>query len=232
MKKRRVRNKTTGIEGRGASSVTPRQMAAHQRLSALLQAGLLSDGVHFLSVRQGKPILLKAGAEMVMLACGLAPRIVIRTRDDGEHHRDFRVTMMLYNQQGSLQASGVGCCSTMESGYSPRQRVVRLLPQPVPHEYWELRRDYPERALEVIGGDGYSVVKDDKGVWRIGRYLEQAQPDPPVDRYNRCLKIAKKRALVDAVLTATAGSAFFTQDQEEQHLTIHRQSALRERGAA
>lgn len=73
MKKRRVRNKTTGIEGRGASSVTPRQMAAHQRLSALLQAGLLSDGVHFLSVRQGKPILLKAGAEMVMLACGLAP---------------------------------------------------------------------------------------------------------------------------------------------------------------
>ena len=70
MKKRRVRNKTTGIEGRGASSVTPRQMAAHQRLSALLQAGLLSDGVHFLSVRQGKPILLKAGAEMVMLACG------------------------------------------------------------------------------------------------------------------------------------------------------------------
>ncbi|MHC4616460.1 MAG: hypothetical protein ACYTEQ_01770 [Planctomycetota bacterium] len=37
----------------------------------------------------------------------------------------------------------------------------------------------------------------------------------PPDVYNTCLKMAKKRALVDAVLTTTAASDIFTQDVEE-----------------
>ncbi len=232
MKKKNRRNSSVPKDIACSARIPLPQMAAHQRLCALMQTGVLREGTHFLSVKQGKPILLKAGAEALMLACGMVPRVVIATQDDGAHHRDFRVTMMLYDQRGALKASGVGCCSTMESGYRPRQRVVRLLPQPVPHEYWDLRRNYPERALEVIGGDGFSVVKDDKGVWRVGRYLEQAQPDPPMDRYNRCLKIAKKRALVDAVLTATAGSAYFTQDQEELQVGLQRQAVFPQRGAA
>ncbi|HIJ50738.1 MAG TPA: hypothetical protein HPP54_06770, partial [Nitrospinae bacterium] len=39
--------------------------------------------------------------------------------------------------------------------------------------------------------------------------------DNPADYYNTVLKMAKKRALVDAVLTATAASDIFSQDIEE-----------------
>jgi len=37
----------------------------------------------------------------------------------------------------------------------------------------------------------------------------------PWDFYNTCLKIAKKRAMVDAILTATGASEIFTQDTED-----------------
>ncbi len=46
----------------------------------------------------------------------------------------------------------------------------------------------------------------------MARKLEN---DNPADDYNTVLKMAKKRALVDAVLTATAASDIFTQDLED-----------------
>jgi hypothetical protein len=49
--------------------------------------------------------------------------------------------------------------------------------------------------------------------------------DNPSDYYNTCLKMGKKRALVDAVLTSTAASDIFTQDIEEDPTLYARVSA-------
>ena len=44
--------------------------------------------------------------------------------------------------------------------------------------------------------------------------LGRVEHDNPADYYNTALKMAKKRAQVDATLTVTAASDFFTQDLE------------------
>ena len=49
----------------------------------------------------------------------------------------------------------------------------------------------------------------------IAKGGEKVEHDNPADHYNTVLKMAKKRALVDAVLTATAASDIFTQDLED-----------------
>ena len=49
----------------------------------------------------------------------------------------------------------------------------------------------------------------------IAKGGEKVENDNPADCYNTVLKMAKKRALVDAVLTATAASDIFTQDLED-----------------
>ncbi|WP_418719751.1 hypothetical protein [Bilophila wadsworthia] len=46
--------------------------------------------------------------------------------------------------------------------------------------------------------------------------MGRVEHDNPADYYNTCLKMAKKRALVDAVLTCTAASDIFTQDIEDE----------------
>jgi hypothetical protein len=75
----------------------------------------------------------------------------------------------------------------------------------VPSKYWETR----DRSL--LGGDRFVPKKKD-GKWVI---LERVEHDNPADYFNTVLKIAKKRAHVDAILTATAASDIFTQDAED-----------------
>ena len=78
-----------------------------------------------------------------------------------------------------------------------------------------MRAEDPAKAQEMIGGKGFSVKKVDGKGWMIARGGEKTEGDNPADHYNTVLKMAKKRALVDAVLTATAASDIFTQDLED-----------------
>ena len=47
---------------------------------------------------------------------------------------------------------------------------------------------------------------------------DKVEHDNPADYYNTALKMAKKRALVDACLTVTAASDIFSQDLEEDDI--------------
>ena len=85
----------------------------------------------------------------------------------------------------------------------------------MPRAYWDVRGEDPAKAQELIGGRGFSVKKVDGKGWMIARGGEKVEHDNPADHYNTVLKMAKKRALVDAVLTATAASDIFTQDLED-----------------
>ncbi len=103
----------------------------------------------------------------------------------------------------------------MEAKYRYRQGAAEPTDKPVPRAYWDLRGEDPAKALELIGGKGFTVKKVDGKGWMIAKGGEKVENDNPADNYNTVLKMAKKRALVDAVLTATAASDIFTQDLED-----------------
>jgi hypothetical protein len=110
--------------------------------------------------------------------------------------------MHILNKEGIKVATGLGCCSTMESKYKYRSQ---LTDRKVPSEYWESR----DKAL--LGGPQYSPKKV-KGAWLIS---ERVEHDNPADYYNTVKKMAKKRAMADGILTATCSSDLFTQDLED-----------------
>jgi hypothetical protein len=102
----------------------------------------------------------------------------------------------------------------MEGKYRFRGGEKKDTGKPVPKDYWNLKKTDPARAKELIGGDGFGTAKFE-GEWRICELGEKVEHDNPADYYNTVLKMAKKRAHVDAILTATAASDIFTQDTED-----------------
>ncbi len=161
-----------------------------------------------------KPALLKPGAEKLMLTFRLSNDLLVKTIDLPGFHREYRVKVTLYAPNGQRLGTGVGSCSSMESKYRFRTGPVEDTGRQVPKAYWENRGSDAGKAQAIIGGKGYSVKKID-GVWKIVRQGERVEHDNPADHYNTCLKMAKKRALVDAVLTSTAASDIFTQDIDD-----------------
>ena len=160
-----------------------------------------------------KPSLLKAGAEKLILTFRLVPDIEEQVIEMPHQHREYRVKVRLNSQNGIFLGAGVGSCSTMEGKYRFRTGPIEFTDMPVPKEYWNLRNSDPGKAKEII--KGYATKKNDAGQWMLAIAGEKVEHDNPADYYNTCLKMAKKRALVDACLTVTAASDIFTQDIED-----------------
>jgi len=151
-----------------------------------------------------KPTLLKPGAEKLAMTFRFAPKYEIQERDMGHGHREYRVVCALQSiLTGQFAGEGVGVGTTMEGKWRFRQEVVPGVA--VTKEYWETRDP------ELLGGSNRKPQKRD-GKWVV---VERVEHDNPADYYNTVLKMAKKRAMVDAVLTATAASDIFTQDVED-----------------
>lgn len=148
-----------------------------------------------------KPSLYKPGAEKLALTFRLAPRYDVTTEHQGIHRIHTVRCSLTHIPSGQFVGEGVGVGSTLESKYRYRQEVVG---RSIPEEYWRTRD-------ESLLGAGNKVQKRG-GNWVIVRRVEN--PDV-ADQYNTVLKMAKKRAFVDAVLSATAASDLFTQDVED-----------------
>jgi len=182
----------------------------HQQIQ-LMQTHMeknMKDGEHY-GVIPGcgdKPTLLKPGAEKLCFIFRLSPSFSVTQSDHPKGHREYQVTCTLtHGPSGIAWAQGVGCCSTMENKYKYRWDSTG---RPVPRVYWDNR----DKAL--IGGEAFTTRKVG-GDWMI---FQRVEHDNPADYYNTCLKMAKKRAQVDAALSATAASDIFTQDIEEMNL--------------
>lgn len=163
-----------------------------------------------------KPSLYKPGAEKLSLVFRLRPEYQIRRSDMPNGHREYEVTCTLYHiPTGQSVGQGVGSATTMEGKYRYRGGEKEGTGNPLPKEYWNLRKEGKEKeAQALIGGQGFSHGKIE-GVWEICSIGEKMEYDNPADYYNTILKMAKKRAHVDAILTATAASDIFTQDPED-----------------
>jgi len=158
--------------------------------------GVMKRDVHYGAVPGcgDKPTLLKPGAEKIMATFRLSADPIIDDLSTNDEIR-YRVTVRLKSLNGNFVGSGIGECSTGEEKYKWRKSVCN-------EEFEEASEDRRrEKWLK-----GYGNQKP--------RQLKQIRTQPS-DLANTVLKMAKKRALVDAVLTATAASDIFDQDLED-----------------
>jgi len=167
-----------------------------------------------------KPSLLKPGAEKLSMTFRLRPiidndRDIVTKELELEGHREIQVYCHITNMAGVELATGVGSCSTMESKYRYRGGEKNPTAQPVPKKYWNFKKEGKMiEAQQEIGGRGFGVMKDN-GSWVICELGEKMENPDIADTYNTVLKMAKKRAYVDGILSATGASDIFTQDVED-----------------
>jgi hypothetical protein len=145
-----------------------------------------------------KPTLLKPGAEKLCELFGYAPTIkaIHEDKDKQSGFYSARVTIALIHRETNvLAAEGVGEANSMESRY--RWRWIPEWKIPIGLDtstlYYEERKDK--------NGKNYRVYRTDN--------------EDLFTLWNTVLKMAKKRALIDATLSATRSSGIFTQDVED-----------------
>jgi len=154
-----------------------------------------------------KPTLYKAGAEKLCLTFRLSPTYTVIKSDLGNGHREYEVRCTLTHiPTGKVFGEGVGICSTMETKFRYRGAAFEETGEPIPRDAKEKKAEYRKQ--------GFGMKKvNDKWLWV--KYGERQENPDLADTFNTVLKMAKKRAPVDAVLTATAASDIFAQDLED-----------------
>jgi hypothetical protein len=206
----------------------PQEMALSAQRSAQEMVGVtllvqevmrsvMKDGEHYGTIPGcgTKPTLLKPGAEKLCMTFRLAAMPEIQMTDLGNGHREYRVlTKLVHIPSQDVWGVGVGVCSTMESKYRYRGGS-RKCPKCGKATIIKGKQEYGGGWL-CFAKKGGCGEKWPDGAAAIESQSEEKQENPDIaDQYNTVLKMAKKRSLVDATLTATAASDCFTQDIEE-----------------
>lgn len=164
-----------------------------QAIQRILSEVMIKD-VHYGVIPGCKePSLYKPGAEKIMATFRLAadPEVEDLSTDDCCH---YRVTVRITSPAGISLGSGLGECSSDEEKYKWKACYIK-------EEFNETPEDRRREKWKQFKGKP--------------AFKEQQIRTNPADQRNTCLKMAKKRALIDAVLTATAASDIFKQDLED-----------------
>ena len=201
--------------------LTALEVRANVNLIQEIMREVMTEGQHYGKIPGcgDKPTLLKPGAEKLSITFRLRP-IIDNDRDIQieqlpNNHINVRVYCHILSATGLELATGIGSCSSMESKFRYRGGEKVGTGQPIPKEYWNLKKAGKTReAQESIGGAGFGVGKID-GVWQICEIGEKMENPDISDVHNTVLKMGKKRAYVDGILSATAASDIFTQDIED-----------------
>jgi len=205
-----VAEKQTSIMERGTMSAA--SVLAHVAKVQGLMKDLLHEGEHYGKIPgTDKPTLLKAGAEKLSFTFRLLPKFRTTVRELQNGHREVEMVCELWHESGVFAGEGVGSCSTMESKYRYRNIAdFEDTGEPIPADSKEHKAEYRKQGFGM---------KKIAGQWAWVKYQDAARQENPdiADVYNTVLKMAKKRALVDATITACAASDIFTQDMEEGH---------------
>ncbi|GLQ96431.1 hypothetical protein [Dyella mobilis] len=177
----------------GEQSLTAADIRAQVNLIQDVMRSVMIDGTHYGKIPGTQSqSLYKAGAEKLMAVFRLGSDVDVEDLgESGEIH--YRVKYKILSPDGRLLGVGVGECSSQEEKYAWRRPVCK-----------EEFDDIPENMRRV-------KYKQ----WQGKTEKQQQVRTNPNDVRNTILKMAKKRAMVDAVLTVTAASDIFTQDIED-----------------
>lgn len=162
-----------------------------------------------------KPSLYKAGAEKISLTFRLAPEYEIFQTDLAGEHREYRITCVIRHiTSGEVLGQGVGICSTRETKYRFRQ-ATRKCPKCSKPAIIKGKTEYGGGWVCFKKKDGCGAKFADDDISITAQSGEREENPNIADTYNTVLKISKKRAHVDSILTVTAASDIFTQDVED-----------------
>lgn len=170
-----------------------------------------------------KPTLLKPGADKLCELYGLAD-----TYPDSRIHRvedwtkdpalfDYEVTCVLVHKgSGTIVGEGMGSCNSYESKYRYRDQS-RKCPACGKETIIKGKEEYGGGWLCFAkkGGCGAKFADTDKAI--VGQSVGKISNPDIADIKNTILKMAKKRAKIDATIAATRSSGIFTQDLEDIH---------------
>lgn len=203
---------TTSPSG-GYLTPDPRSMADIKTHLATIQQvmrDVMKRGVHYGTIPGcgPKPTLLKPGAEIIKTTFKLSDKLVVEKEMDCGTEINYRVTALItHAPTGIFVGSGIGECSTLETKYAWREAVSE-------EEFFDTPETH-RRVRHFRGGGKKQQVRT-----------------VPADQANTILKMAKKRALVDAMLSCTACSDVFTQDIEDMDKSAFRAEKQRQAAPA
>lgn len=192
-----ITNEATYLELPGMRSVE--QVLQHKyRIQQIMEA-VLQEGVHYGPPYEGsdKKMLLLPGAHTLTSTFGLTPKYDIEDLSDiaGRYMR-YRIRARLYSRGGIYLGEGIGSCTTTEEKFQ-----------------WEYAlNDAHYAATDPM--DRREAFKKDKRAPDGVKVVKQVRANF-ADKDNICLKIGKKRALVDGVILVLDCSDIFSQDLEE-----------------
>lgn len=176
--------------------LTAEEVKAHVNLITSVMASVMKPKVHYDTLPgTSKPTLLKPGAEKILTTFRIACIPEIEDLSTTDEIR-YRLTVKGVHQTADIiVGAGVGECSSNEDKYKWRGVVCE--------QEWEAT------------DERYRRTKWNKGYGNKAAYSVQQVRTNPADLANTILKMAKKRAMVDLCLTATAASDVFDQDLDE-----------------
>lgn len=159
-----------------------------------------------------KNSLLNPGAQKAAMYFNCYPTYRVKENDLGGGHVDFRVRCLLMNRASKDQVGeGIGCASTREKKF---KRGGGGKAKKCPY------CDAPAIAKSSFkdgwycnaknGGCGLQFKPDDKRI--ADAPMGEAADDSAYEVRNTVLKMAKKRAFVDAAMTLGCLNELFTQD--------------------
>ena len=200
---------TYNVQATDSRPLTAVEIRAQVNLIQEVMKAVMKDGHHYGQIpgAGNKPVLFKAGAEKLLFTFRLSADPEIEDLSTGDVIR-YRVRCKVYDRAGAYLGAGVGECSSDEEKYRWRAAVCKEEFEETPED--RRRMKYARRR--------------DGGAYRIAQVRTM-----PADLANTILKMAKKRAQIDAALTVTAASDIFAQDLED--LPEELREAVAENGA-
>ena len=164
-----------------------------------------------------KKTLLKSGAEKLCEIYALADEYVMVKEIENWESGLFAYTLkcvLKSRRDDSLVGEGLGSCSTFESKYRWRD-AQRLCPQCGVAAIIAGKAEYGGGWLcwRKKSGCNAKFAIDDPAI--TSQVVGRVENPDIIDTRNTALKIAKKRAKIDAVIGVTRSSGIFTQDLED-----------------
>jgi len=159
---------------------------------SIVQSTLRADVDYGVIPGTQKPTLLKAGSEKICMLFGANPEYVFESKTEDYDKEFFAYTIKCtLMRNGNPVAQGVGSCNSKENKYRYKNYRENELPP-------DVDKDKIPHSIDRYGNKKYKLETDDSCTIA-----------------NTVLKMAKKRAYVDATLQIGALSEVFTQDLED-----------------
>lgn len=150
-----------------------------------------------------KPFLQKPGAEKLCVLYNYAPMVKQKTEDkdvQGGFYSVELVIQLVHRGTGIVVGEGIGSANTYENRYRYRWVSEYKLPRHLNKE---------------------TIFSEEREEWKNGRktgntyFMYRIENEDMHSLWNTVLKMAKKRAFVDATLTCTHASSIFALEEQE-----------------